>query len=460
MSINHNQNKRIVTRFAPSPTGLLNMSYRTGLFSFIFAKQHDGKFILRVEDTDKERSRPEYEANIIESLAWLGITYDERYRQSERTDIHKDYLKRLVEKGFAYVSKEKNESRGGRAEVIRFKNPKQTITFNDLIRGELTFDTTELGDFVIAKSFDEPLFHLAVVVDDFEMDITHIIRGEDHISNTPRQILIQRAIGAPTPYYAHLPLILAPDRTKLSKRHGARAISEYRDDGFLPEAINNFTALLGWSPQSSKGAEAEEIFTLDQLIKWFDLSHVQKGGAIFDEKRLFWLNKEHIKRLSPERLFDLTKQFLPKNILELKNYSEEKLKRALPILTDRIEKFGDLREGGERGELSYLFSHPQLERELIPGKEGGGTSGDVAKTNLILDNIINKLSNIPENAFTTDAVKAALWDYATTEGRGSVLWPLRYALSGLLKSPDPFTLASYFGKNETLERLTAARALL
>ena len=213
---------QIVTRFAPSPTGLLHAgNYRTAVFSYLFARQHGGKFILRIEDTDRERSRPEYEVNILESLAWLGLDFDEKYRQSENASVHREYLEKMIASGHAYISQETPTKEGERAEVIRFKNPNKKVLFPDLIRGDIEFDTTELKDFVIAKSLDEPVFHLAVVVDDFTAGVTHVIRGEDHISNTPRQILIQEAIGAPCPIYAHLPLVLAPDRSKLSKRKGA-----------------------------------------------------------------------------------------------------------------------------------------------------------------------------------------------------------------------------------------------
>jgi glutamyl/glutaminyl-tRNA synthetase len=204
-------NNKVVTRFAPSPTGLLHAgNYRTALFSYIFTLQNKGKFVLRIEDTDKARSKKEYEYNIIESLNWLGIKYDEFYRQSDRTEIHKSYIKKLIDSGKAYISKEIPKEAGDRSEVIRFKNPNKKVSFVDLVRGKIEFDTTDLGDFIIAKSMEEPVFHLVVVVDDFEMGITHIIRGEDHISNTPRHILIQEALSIPTPLYAHIPLLLGP----------------------------------------------------------------------------------------------------------------------------------------------------------------------------------------------------------------------------------------------------------
>ncbi|MDZ4226356.1 MAG: glutamate--tRNA ligase family protein, partial [Patescibacteria group bacterium] len=236
-------NNNVVTRFAPSPTGNLNIGgVRTGIFAYLFARHNEGKFVLRIEDTDKERSKKEYEENIIESLQWLGIDYDVMYRQSENTKRYEELLLGLIDKDLAYISKETPLEPGGRSEVIRFRNPNKVVEFKDEIRGVISFDTTELGDFVIAKSTNEPLFHFAVVVDDWDEDVTHVIRGEDHISNTPRQILIGEALGAPRPVYAHLPLIVGPDKSKLSKRKGAKPITEYRELGFLPEAILNFDA--------------------------------------------------------------------------------------------------------------------------------------------------------------------------------------------------------------------------
>ncbi|MDO8569671.1 MAG: glutamate--tRNA ligase family protein [bacterium] len=276
------KSEKVVVRMAPSPTGNFHVgSARTALFNFLFARKNNGKFILRIEDTDRERNKKEFEDDIFESLEWLGLKYDEFYRQSERGGVYKNYIEKMLNQGLAYESDDK---------VIRFRNPNKKVKFNDLVRGEIEFDTTELKDFVIAKSVDEPLYHLAVVIDDFESNITHVIRGEDHISNTPRQILIQEAISAPRPLYAHLPLILAQDRSKLSKRKHGESVSldYYRSKGYSPEAIINYLALLGWNP----GTE-QEIFTLRELINVFDFSRVHKGGAIFDEKKLAWVNRKH-----------------------------------------------------------------------------------------------------------------------------------------------------------------------
>ncbi len=301
--------QKVTVRFAPSPTGPLHIGgARTALFNYIFAKQTGGTFILRIEDTDKERSKPEYEQDIRDGLGWLGIIPDAVYRQSERTDIYQKHLDTLIKSGAAYVSREPRKqntttppfghpssTEEGMVEVVRFKNPNKLVSFQDMVRGEVSFNTTELKDFVIARSVSEPLYHFAVVVDDFEMKVTHIIRGEDHISNTQRQILIQEALGAPRPLYAHIPLILALDRSKLSKRkHGdAVSLAHYRAEGIAPKAMVNFLALLGWHPSAR---DASEVLSFDELVAQFNLERVQKGGAVLDGNKLNWLNKQYLKK--------------------------------------------------------------------------------------------------------------------------------------------------------------------
>ncbi|MCK5095923.1 MAG: glutamate--tRNA ligase [Candidatus Pacebacteria bacterium] len=446
------QNNTVVTRFAPSPTGNLHVgSARTALFSFLYARGCGGKFILRIEDTDKERSKKEFEESILASMEWLGFSYDEMYRQSERTEIYKKYLQKLIDSGSAYISKEEVKQEGDRSEVIRFKNPNKTVTFADEIRGEVTFDTTELGDFVIAKDVKNPLYHFVVVVDDLEMGVTHVIRGEDHISNTPRQILIQEAIGAPRPTYAHIPLTLAADRSKLSKRHGAVSVEEYKKMGYLPEALVNFLALLGWNPGNDK-----EIFSIDELIKEFSLKKMQKGGAMFNFDKLDWVNKQHIARLDTEELFAKIKERLSEEILSLPQYSDERLKTILSVITERISKFADVENMAKEGELSYFFEQPTYEADKLLWKKNPDPL--VAKQHL--DKVVEFLGSIDADDFTQENVKKAIWDYAGEEGRGDVLWPTRFALCGRDRSPDPLALAEIFGKEETIKRLNfAARSL-
>jgi nondiscriminating glutamyl-tRNA synthetase len=335
-------------RIAPSPTGPLHLgTARTALFNFLFARKYQGIFILRIEDTDVERSKPEFEKDIIENLKWLGIEWDEGpdvggdfgpYRQSQRKEIYKKYLEKLLAEGKAYYcfcTKEELESerqyqlsigqaprysgkcanlkkeevekylKEGKPSVIRLKVPTKKIEVEDLVRGKIEFDSSLIGDFIIAKNFSYPLYNFACVVDDYEMRISHVIRGEDHLSNTPKQILIQEALGFPRPKYAHLPLILGPDRSKLSKRHGAVSISEYRKQGFLPEALVNFIAFLGWHPKTER-----YIYSLPALIKDFSLEKIQKGGAIFNIKRLEFLNGFYIRQKSIEKLTELCLPYL------------------------------------------------------------------------------------------------------------------------------------------------------
>jgi len=437
---NTNLEKKVVTRFAPSPTGLLHLgAYRTAIFSYLFAKKNGGEFVLRIEDTDKERNKKEYEEDILESLKWMDLNYDRFYRQSEHVETHKKYLEKMISEGKAYISKEEaKDGSGVIKEIIRFKNPNIDISFEDLIKGTVTMNTTDLGDFVLAKNLNEPLFHLAVVIDDFEAGVTHVIRGEDHVSNTPRQILIQRAIGAYTPIYAHLPLVLGPDKLKLSKRRGAKALSDYQKLGFLPSAILNGVTFVGWNPGTEK-----EIFTHDELIQEFDLTKVQKSPAVFNEQKLEWFNKEHIKLLSYEEV--------EKNILEYLPLDKRNPK-LVPIIFDRISKWSDVTAMVEAGELDFFFNTPVYEKENLIYK-------DTPKEK-ILNNInlaISSLEQIEEKDFNIENIKNSLMSIADSlENRGALLHPIRYALSGLSKSPDPFIIASILGKIETLKRLQNA----
>jgi len=451
-------NEKIVTRFAPSPTGNLHIGgVRTALFNYLFAKKNGGQFLLRIEDTDKERSTKDFEKNILDGLNLLGLKWDgEIVRQSERTEIYKKYLKKLLDEDKIFISKETEVKEGGRAEVIRFKNPNKKIKFDDIIRGEVEFDTTELGDFVIAKSMDEPIFHFANVVDDFEMGVNRVIRGEDHISNTPRQILIGEAIGAPRLIYAHLPLILATDRSKLSKRHGAVSLVEYMEKGYLPEAVINFLALLGWNPGGDK-----EIFSLTELVEKFDLSKVQKSGAIFNVQKLDWINQQYIRSMNYELRITKIAEEISNSKFQIPNEisndkKEEMIKKIEPILTDRISRFGEIKEMADRGDLNYFFKAPEFPKEKLLWKE----EKDFSKTKKHLEFVLEKISAISEKEWNKDSVKNSIWEYAEKEGRGNVLWPMRYSLSGMEKSPDPFTLAEILGKEETISRLKKAINLL
>lgn len=427
----------VVTRFAPSPTGYLHGgNYRTAVFAYLFARKQGGKFIVRIEDTDRARSKPEYEDNIHETLAWLGIIPDANYRQSGNAKQHTEEIQRLIDSGAAFVSQEEE---GERKEVIRFKNPNTTVTFADAIRGEISIDTTDLGDFIIARSMEEPVFHFAVVVDDADEGVTHVIRGEDHISNTPRQILIQRALGLPTPIYAHLPLVLGPDRAKLSKRRGAKALTQYRDEGYVPEALINYLALLGWHPEGER-----ELFSLEDLAAEFDLSRIQKGAGTFDETKLRWFNHEHLKRTSDDAYYARLRDFAKKDFDP----------RLVPLLKERAQTLGEAAAAleGEFGFLSGVSYDPGL---LL---QGGKIAAEAASNHLKA--VAGLLEHIPDEGFTAAQLKDIIWPYATEQGRGAVLWPLRVALSGKEKSPDPFTIAALLGKESALKRIAEAAAKL
>jgi glutamyl-tRNA synthetase len=438
------KNNKVITRFPPSPTGFLHIGRaRTALFNYLFAKKNDGKMVFRLEDTDRTRSKKEYENSMIESLKWLGISWDNEVieRQSERTEIYKKYLRKLVDENKAYLSKEKieeGEKAGQENEVVRFKNPNTKITFTDLIRGDITFDTTELGDFIIARNIDEPLYHLTVVVDDFEMGITHIIRGDDGISNTPRQILIQQGIGAPKPIYAHLPLILAPDKSKLSGRHGAVSVTEYEKNGYLPQALINYLALLGWNP----GTE-QEIFSIEELIQAFDISKIQKAGAVFNIEKLNWFNKQYISKMSDVEFSVYAGNFISKDIPN----------KILPLIKEKISYFGEI-EALLNGELSFVDGVGSYDKESLKWKQ----EKDLVNTKEYLKMIIEKLNSIDD--FSKESVKNILWPLAEEKGKGNILWPMRFALSGKEKSPDPFIISEILGKQETIKRLKFAYELL
>lgn len=441
--LKRNREEKVVTRIAPSPTGVMHIgTARTALFNYLFAKQNKGKFLLRIEDTDKTRSTKEFEKDILDGLNFLGLSYDAFFRQSERSNIYKKYLNKMISEGTAYVSE---ETEGNNKQVIRFKNPNKEITFQDIIRGEITFDTTELGDFVIAKSLEEPLYHLAVVVDDFEMKITHIIRGEDGISNTPRQILIQQAIGAPTPKYAHLPLILGEDRSKLSKRHGAASLTEFKEKGYLKEALVSYLALLGWNP-----GDEQEIFSLEELIKKFSLEKISKGGAIFNIEKLNWVNKEFLKT-NPEKVekyfLEQLKEFYPEN-----NLSKNQIEALQNWLLDRVEVISEIKHFLQNQDFDYLFNRPDRydPQKLIWKKS------DREKTLKHLRYAIDALDKYNSEKISQEKAKEIFWTYAEEHGKGDVLWPVRYALSGKDGSPNPFELIEFLGKKESLERVKAA----
>ena len=359
----------VKTRFAPSPTGYLHLgNARTAIFSYLFARHHGGKFVLRIEDTDRERSRREFEEMLLKDLEWLGIEWDEFYRQSERFDIYREYAEKLLESGHAYpcfctpeeLEREREEAqrRGvayrysgkcrvltpeeverlkkeGKPFTIRFRVPDgEEIVFEDLVKGPISINADDFGDFVIVRSDGSPTYNFVVVVDDALMGITHVVRGEDHIPNTPKQILIYRALGFEVPRFAHLPVILGEDRSKLSKRHGAVSVMNYREEGFLPEALFNYLCLLGWSPPQSE----REIFSKEELIELFDLKDVNSAPAVFNREKLRWMNGVYIREVvSLERLYEAILPFLESAGYDVSD--EDYVKKVLERTRDAYETF-------------------------------------------------------------------------------------------------------------------------
>ncbi len=425
----------IRTRYAPSPTGPFHLGgARTALFNLLFAKPPAGKFILRIEDTDKARSLEQYEKSITNGLSWLGINWGEFYRQSERIEIHKKYLKKLIDSGNAYLSK---ESKGERSEVIRFKNPKKRVEFEDIVRGKIEFDTSDLGDFVVAKSLDEPLYHLAVVVDDAEMKISHVIRGEDHISNTPRQILLQSALTFPQPIYAHLPLILGPDRSKLSKRHSAESVEEYKNQGYLPEALYNFLALLGWHPEGDK-----EVMSKDELFKSFSLERVGKAGAIFDNKKMDWMNGEYIREKDNKALLEIASPFLPIEFFE-SGLDNEKI---IALEKPRLKKLSEL-----PNKVQYFYEAPKYDKNLLVWKQM--VTSEVLEA---LNKIKKLVEDVSAGGFDKERLESIFLKAIGEGDKGRILWPFRVALTGRKVSPGPFEIAEILGKEESLRRIDFA----
>ena len=437
-------------RFPPSPTGYCHVgTARMAIINFLFARKNNGVIVFRSEDTDKERSRREFEDDIKDALRWLGLDWDEFYRQSERIEIYKKALHTLIDSGKAYISEEESKKEAGTVvRVVRLKNPGRKITFTDIIRGEITFDTTELGDLVIARSVDDPLYNFAVVVDDAEMKITHVIRGDDHISNTPRQILIQEALGFERPQYVHYPLLLGADKSKLSKRTGDTAVKSYREDGYLPEAFLNYIAILGWTPKSER-----EIMSLPEMVSEFDIQDLHKSGAVFDIEKLRWFNRQYLQKMPEDQFASEALSVMESSLGSRRAEWNRKIGESiLNLARERIHAWKDLREMISEGELDYFFANPSLVTADIPGK-----GSDAVAALRHLSELQKLISAVSADSFNdAEKIKGAVWDYASKEGRGAVLWPLRYSLSGRKQSPDPFQIASIIGKRAAEERIAAA----
>lgn len=477
----------IRVRIAPSPSGNLHIgTARTALFNYLFAKKEGGKFILRIEDTDAERTKQEYIDNIFDSLKALGLNWDEGpdvggeygpYTQSERFDIYPKYAQILLDKGYAYecwctneeLEQEKEEAvknhkayvysrkclnitpeqreqyiKEGRKPSIRFKVEHKELIFNDMVKGELKFDTSLIGDFVIMKSNGTPTYNFAVVIDDMLMKISHIIRGEDHISNTPKQILIYEALGAKVPEFGHLGMILAPDRSKLSKRHGATAVSDFVKEGYLTDALINFVALLGWAPSDSV-----EIKTVDEIAKDFRIKEISSSNSIFEYDKLNWMNGQYIKKMDISKLTDMIIPFL--SDYDLSELSREKLEKMVEITREPLTTLKDIQK-----DVPYFFG------EDVPLDE----VKELLTTELS-KNVLNKFIELAQKwDFTNeqelhDDLQKLRDDFKANFGYKpkETMWAIRAAVTGRTRGADMVGILTILGKDKVLRRIKNAMNL-
>ena len=415
-------------RFAPSPTGNLHIGgARTALFNWLYARAKAGKFILRIEDTDLVRSKKEYLDEILNSLSWLGLEWDELYHQSERFQLYRDYAKELLSKGLAYQE----------AEAIIFKVPPQKIKIQDLIHGQIEFDSSLIKDQVLIKSDKSPTYNFACVVDDASMNITHIIRGDDHISNTPKQIMLYEALGFPIPEFAHLPLIMGVEGGRLSKRTGATAISDYRKLGYLPQALANYLLLLGWSP-----GENQELVEINGAIKKFDIKDANKTASQFNLEKLNWLNAQYIKRLKDTELLELLKPLcLEKKYID-DNFDGNYLLSVVKLFQERITTLADFTD------YSDFFFKDEI--ELSPQAKNRLKEKDYSGEFKLLIERLNGLEHFDclsiENSFRLLVSELNI-------KAGALVHPVRAALTGKTIGPGLFELMEVLGKERIERRL-------
>lgn len=454
--------KKVVTRFAPSPTGTLHIGgVRTALFNYVYAKQNDGLFLVRIEDTDRERSTKEFEKNILDNLSSIGLNPDQKpINQSERNDIYIKAAEKIIKTGNAYwcdcsqesldeMRKEqtaagKKPMYDGRSRNLGLERSDQTvlrlatpddgeIVVKDLIRGDITFKNSELDDLILLRSDGTPTYHLCNVVDDFEQNVTTVIRGEDHISNTPRQIHIQNALDYPELEYAHLPLVLGTDKKRLSKRHAATNLEEYREEGYLDSAIINTLARLGWS----KGDE--EVFYLDDLIKNFNIEEVQKAGAIFDITKLDWVNSQHLANLSIDDFKSHLKPFLKKIDIEMEDHSN------LDLMINAMRSSENTLSGIAESLIPYFKDISSYDTKAMDKFLSDGTD--------ILTNIKDVLLKIDD--WNENNIDTVLKTFQTNNDLPvpKVNQPIRIALTGSTKSPSLGLTLSIFGKDQSIIRI-------
>lgn len=453
---------KVVTRFAPSPTGHLHIGGgRTAIFCWLLARHFGGEFRLRIEDTDTERSKQEYTDSILASMKWLGLDWDgDLTYQSQRKDVYNKYVDKLLETGHAYycdcsveeveamreVARAKGEKpryngkcrerRLGYAEgrVVRLKVPAEgRVVFDDMVKGPIAVDVNELDDMVLRRADGMPTYNMAVVVDDYEMGVTHVVRGDDHVSNTPKQILIYQALGLAVPTFGHVPMILGPDKQKLSKRHGARAVVEYQQDGLLPEALVNYLVRLGWSHGD------QEIFSLQELVKLFDGKNLNSSAAAFDPDKLQWLNGYYLKHTPLDKAVELTRPFIEKSGLSLDGKNAE---AAISLYIERASNLNDLAEQVK----PYLQNIEDVvfEEKALNALDGQGK-----------EQIKNVLALVRDTEFTAENLEHVIHDYVETSGVKFKLvgTPLRSALIGLAGGPSIHLIMFALGKAETIKRL-------
>ncbi len=481
--------EKIRTRFAPSPTGFLHVGgLRTALYSYLFSKQNGGQFILRLEDTDFKRQVEGAAEAIYSGLKWAGLQYDEGpdvggpygpYVQSQRLNIYKKYADELIKNKHAYycfcsedmlekmrqeqiINKQipkynrqcrnlsddevKRKLNTNESYVIRMKIPdNRTIEINDIIRGKVLYNSGELDDQVLLKSDGYPTYHLAVVVDDHLMEISHVTRTEEWLPSTPKHILLYEFFGWKAPQWAHLPILLNPDKTKMSKRKGDVALGDYIEKGYLPEAMINFLAFLGWNPGTEK-----EIYSMQELLNDFSLEKVQKSGAIFNVEKLDWLNGYYLRQLSLDKLAEYIIPFLIKDkLVEENNYNFEYIKKVLALEQPRLKKLGEI---GER--VSYFFKIPEYKPELLVWRDM--LFKDVVASLKTSLNAISQISDADFNQKNLEKVLLKEAEKAKSKDKGCLLWPLRVALTGLKASPGPFEILEILGKKESIKRVEAA----
>jgi glutamyl-tRNA synthetase len=468
-------------RFAPSPTGYLHVGgARTALFNWLFARHVGGTFLLRIEDTDLERSTPEMVEGILEGMKWLGVHWDEGpYYQSRRTELYRAAVERLISSGAAYYcfcSKEELERRraeaaregrapryegtcrrippaeaqrrklAGEAAAVRFAVPEAGNTgFEDAVFGKVEFSNSELEDFVLARSDSSPTYHLSAVADDIDLRITHIIRGADHISNTPKQVLLYEALGASLPVFAHVPLILGPDKTRLSKRHGATSVTAYREEGIVPEAFRNFLALLGWTPPPG----TPEILSDEQLVRLFTLEAISRSNAVFDRAKLDWFNTEYIRSYPAERLLPLIEQEWKKAGLTARPSEPEGLLSTIDLLKGRARNLKDF-AGSFRAFFSDDFQpDPAAVEKFLKDRS----------VRQMLIELGERYSGLED--FSEQETERVLRDFAAARGvkAGALINGARVALTGQGVAPSLFAVMKALGKSTTVKRLRGVEEL-